>query len=38
MEPGELEKNLLKIAEALDPSRQPLDRVETVCRRRREQS
>jgi hypothetical protein len=34
MEPGELEKNLLKIAEALDPSRQILDRVETVCYRR----
>ena len=38
MEPGELEKNLWRIAEALDPSRRLLDRVETVCRRRREQS
>jgi len=38
MDPEELENNLLKIAGALDPSRQILDRVETVCRRRREQS
>ena len=33
-----LEKNLLKIAENLDPSHQLLGRVKTACLRKREQS